>query len=336
MNSRLPHFLDTLQNKLLTATAAAVLLAPLAATANAASLLAPTPSPDDNYNEHFTFVGDLIDGGYLWIQLTVTNLGPGSGNASCRVVAVRPGMPAWTVSERFGSGEWNHDAATDTLNVGSCSAKLGTQPVVKANLDGGRAELRFGGAATPATPHPAIAIGTHRHATTWLLPFASATALLQLPGREPVTASAGGYGEHTRSNVPPRTLAKRWIRFRATRGGTKVILLARQDLDGRLQPAWIAAQGKPAVRFDQLQLQRGGTKTAPSWKIELSAGGKSTQIHSTSLLVRSAPMEEFNRLAAAVMRPIVGSPVTFVHRATLHVAGEAPTHGILEILEDDQ
>lgn len=336
MNIRLPHRLKLLPNMRLATMAAAVLLAPVAATADAASLLAPTSSGDDNYNEHFTFVGDLVDGGYLWIQLTVTNLGPGSGNASCRVVAVRPGMPPWTVSQRFGSGEWSHDAATDTLNMGNCSAKLGAQPVVKANLGGGRAELRFAGAATPSSPHPAITIGNYRHATSWLLPFASATALLQLPGRELVTANAGGYGETTRSNVPPRTLAKRWIRFRATRGNTKVILLARQDLDGRLQPAWIAAQGKPAVRFDQLQLQRGGTKAAPTWKIDLSSGGKSTQILSTSLLVRSAPMEEFNRFVAAVMRPIVGSPVTFVHRATLQIGGEAPTHGILEILEDDQ
>lgn len=316
------------------ATVAASVLLP--AAAHGASLLAPTLSTDDNYNEHFTFVGDMVDGGYLWMQLTVTNLGPGSGHGSCRVVAVRPGMPAWSVSQRLGSGEWSHDAATDTLTMGNCSAKLGAQPVVRATLDGGRAELRFAGPATPATPHAAIAVGNHRHATTWLLPFASATALLQLPGRQPVTASAGGYAEHTRSNVPPRTLAKRWIRFRATRGGTKVILLARQDLDGRLQPAWIATQGKPAVRFDQLQLQRGGTKAAPTWKIDLSTGGKSTQIVSNSLLVRSAPMEEFNRLVAAVMRPIVGSPVTFVHRATLQVPGEGPTPGILEILEDDQ
>lgn len=50
---------------------------------------------------------------------------------------------------------------------------------------------------------------------------------------------------------------------------------------------------------------------------------------SKTLLVRSAPLEDLSGMLAALLRPIFGSPVTFVYRATLQVEGEADVPGIL-------
>lgn len=306
-----------------------------AGQAHAGALLAPKTVADDHYNEQFTFAADLSDGGYLWMQLSITNVGPGSANAACRVIAVRPGRKPWTAMERLGSEQWRHDPATDTLTVGPCSARAGAQTVVRAQLDGGSAELRLAGPLTTMPPHSAITVGADRHTTAVLLPFANASASLQLPGQPAVTAAGGGYADHARSTIAPRKLAKRWVRFRALRGGRKVLLLARQDLEGRLEPAWILEDGRPMLRLDRLQLQRAGSRQEPQWTFDFWAGSKALQLKSAALLVRSAPLDELNPIVAAVLRPIVGSPVTFVHRASLVVAGQAEVPGLLEVAQED-
>lgn len=305
------------------------------AEAQAGTVLAPKTATNDNYNENFSFTADFADGGYLWMQLSVSNIGPGSGNAACRVIAVRPGRKPWTAMERFDSDEWRHDPATDTLTVGPCSASMGAQTVVRIQLDGGSAEMRLAGPVSSITPHSAVSVGAERHFTTLLLPFASATATLQMPGQAAVAATGGGYADHSRSTVAPRKLAKRWVRFRALRGGSKVVLLARQDLEGKLEPAWILAQGKPILRLDRLQLQRAGSKKEPQWTFDFAAGAKALQLKSVKLLVRSAPIEELSALLAAVLRPIVGSPVTFIHRASLRIDAEPEIPGLLEVSEED-
>jgi hypothetical protein len=296
--------------------------------------LAPRVTSSDTYAENFTFVADLADGGYAWAQLSVSNIGPGSGNAACRAMVVRPGRKAWTAMQRFDRDEWRHDPASDTLVVGPCSASSGAQTSVRVPLDGGLVELRYSASISPQNPHAAIAVGGDRHATTLLLPFAQLAATVQLPGATPVSASGGGYADHSRSTVPPRQLAKRWVRFRALRGPTKLLLLTREDQQGRLEPAWLQPQGKALQRVDRQTVQRGGSKKAPMWSIELVSGDRKYTLVSKTLLVRSAPLEDLSAVLAAVLRPIFGSPVTFVHRATLQVEGEAEIPGILEVSEE--
>lgn len=309
-------------------------LALLSSPALAGQQLAPRQMGSDNYAENFTFVADLSDGGYAWAQLSVSNIGPGSGNAACRVMVVRPGKKAWTAMQRFDRDEWRHDPASDTLSVGPCSASAGGQVSVKAALDGGLVELRYSASLSPQTPHPAISVGGDRHATSLLLPFASVSASVQLPGGAAVAATGGGYADHSRSTVPPRQLAKRWVRFRALRGPTKLLLLTREDQQGRLEPAWLQPQGKPAQRLERQSVTRAGSKKAPTWSIELVAGERKYLMESKSLLVRSAPLEDLSAVLAAVLRPIFGSPVTFVHRAVLRSEGEPDIPGILEVSEE--
>lgn len=296
--------------------------------------LAPRVTSSDTYAENFTFVADLADGGYAWAQLSVSNIGPGSGNATCRAMVVRPGRKAWTAMQRFDREEWRHHPATDTLSVGPCSASGGAQTTVRVPLDGGLVELRYSASISPQNPHTPIAVGGDRHATSLLFPFAQLAATVQLPGAAPVSTTGGGYADHSRSTVPPRQLAKRWVRFRALRGPTKLLLLTREDQQGRLEPAWLQPQGKALQRLERQTVQRGGSKKAPTWTIELTSGERKYTIVSKTLLVRSAPLEDLSAMLAAVLRPIFGAPVTFVHRATLQGEGEAEIPGILEVSEE--
>jgi hypothetical protein len=124
--------------------------ATLAAAPAAGSTLRPTPTDDDAFTETWTFVADLVDGSYVQVQLSVTNLGPGSGNAMCRLLVARKGAAPWAAIQRFDSSEWSHQpGAPESLKIGPCVASSGAAGlVVHAALDGGASSC----AIRPAPP----------------------------------------------------------------------------------------------------------------------------------------------------------------------------------------
>jgi hypothetical protein len=309
---------------------ALTLLAPLLSAA--APQLKPTVLGDDDYAESFTFVADLDDGTYLQLQLAVTNIGPGERTGACRALLVRPGKAPWTRNERVGSEEWRHsgDAAYEKLDVGPCEAVSGGATEVVARLDGAVISLRY---PTPVSavvpPSGVLQVGSRKHSTWLLHPFSTVTAKLALPGQPAVELSGGGYADHSRTNVSSKALARRWIRFRGLRGGERVLLLARESLSGGFDPAWIWIEGRAPQRFERFDLARAGTRERPSWTVHLS-GGRGGEISSLSLLYRYAPVEELGAIGR-IVKPFVGSPVTYTHRAELRLNGEAALYGILEV-----
>lgn len=87
---------------------------------------------------------------------------------------------------------------------------------------------------------------------------------MQLPGATAVSAAGGGYADHSRSTAPPRQLANRCVSFRALRGPAKLLLLTREDQQGRLESAWLQPQGKAQQRLERQSVLRGGSKKAPT------------------------------------------------------------------------
>ena len=78
-------------------------------------------------------------------------------------------------------------------------------------------------------------------------------------------------------------------------------------------------------------LKREGTKKATRWTAEFGdARATPLRVRSTDFVYRSAPVEELGLLGALV-RPSVGSPVTYTHRAVLERAGQPPLTGLMEV-----
>ena len=121
-----------------------------------------TPSKDDNYSESTTFIAALDGGTYALAQLTVTNIGPGTENAVCRILVAGPSGAPTNLSERFGAGDWAYTAGSSTtLRVGTCSVEAsGRDTTVRASVKGASLTLVY--AAAPAEkfpPNHAIAAG---------------------------------------------------------------------------------------------------------------------------------------------------------------------------------
>ena len=312
--------------------ALAVVALATAASARAEPALAPVPLPEDEYVESFTFVADLDDGTYVHAQLGVTNIGPGSGNAFCRVLVARPGVAPWTASDRFGSSRWGHrlEGDSERLDVGTCSATSGPAGTVAHVALGGRdVQIRYPERAAPRdSPSGELKVGTRVYRSWILQAFTQATVTLggfHVDG----PLAGGGYADHSRTNVRPKDLARSWVRFRALRGPSPLLLLGRQGPDGAWGPAWELRPGTAGETISGIAVTRGEAKSAPIFSITLegAAGGR---IATVSPVYRLASLNELGLLGRMVA-PWVGNPVTYTQRATLTPPGESPIDGILEV-----
>ncbi len=309
----------------------------LASTAVAGDVLRPTWESGEYYGESFTFIADLDDGSYVHLTLGVTNMGPGSSHGVCRAVVVRPGRPRWEDHERTASDAWRYRPSARTaerLTVGPCGAWNGSASGIEVALGGGRVRLDFAEPLVPVEPPGALLhIGDAQYRSDLLAYRVPVKAVLALPGEAAVQLAGGGYADHSRSDVSPKDLARRWIRFRALRGDRGLLVLGRESREGRFEPVW-CAQALPAFTvLPGFRLERSAAAGVPAFRAELEGDG--LVLRSGALLFRDAPVESLGVLAPLV-RPFVGNPVTYVYRAVATRPGGEELAGILEIQLGDE
>jgi hypothetical protein len=198
--------------------------------------------------------------------------------------------------------------------------------------------LEYASPVQPRSPEGSdVEVGSARYRHEVTLAFSPLRATLQRPKEEERTLAGGGYADHTRSTIAPAKLAKRWVRFRALRGGERLVLLAREGQDGEFGPVYEWEEGGTPRPLEYFTLSRDGAKERSVWKVQVFGdGGAAMVLRSTQLLKRDAPVEDLGVLAGLV-KPVVGSPVTYLHRAVLERAGKPPVAGLMEVtLEGDQ
>jgi hypothetical protein len=314
----------------------AVLLLPW--VAGAGSPLEPRPSTNDNYGESFSFTVDLDDGSLVTAQFSITNIGPGSKTGVCRATVLRPGRKVWSPQARVDSDEWSFDAATNTLKMGACTLHAGNGTHVSIPLGDGLVNIAFAELPTvQLVPGAEVVVGNARYRHEVLLPFSAAKVSLRLPGSETtLELTGGGYGDHSHSTVAPAKLARHWVRFRALRGETNLLLLGREGLDGGFGPVYLWNPGSAPQPLQSFALRRKdpeGAKVAV-WEAELSSAQGPVTLRSTSLLLRNAPVQDLGVLGSLV-KPVVGSPVTYVMRAVLERPGQPALPGVMEVTLDE-
>jgi hypothetical protein len=315
----------------------AVLLLPWVAGAGPA--LEPLPSSNDNYGESFSFTVDLDDGTLITVGFSVTNLGPGSRHGVCRATVMRPGRKAWAPQVKVDSDEWSYDKATNTLKMGPCTLHSGTGTHISVPLGDGLVNISFADAvAAQEPPGSSIIVGNARYRHEVLLPFSRAKVSLKLPGSDTMLElTGGGYGDHSHSTVEPAKLARRWVRFRALRGESNLLLLGREGHDGGFGPVYLWSSGgtpQPLPRFELRRTDDDPTNKKAAWQAELSTGEGPMTLRSTSLLLRNAPVQDLGMLGSLV-KSVVGSPVTYVMRAVLERPGQPALPGVMEVTLDE-
>ncbi len=302
------------------------------ATARPVSLLRPTLSGRGSYGESHTFVADLDDGTYVHLSLAITNLGPGGAKGVCqgRVVPQR-GEPwrAWTRVDRSGCSWKGGDG--ERLAIGPCTAWIdGESTGIEVALE--NASVRLVYAARPhgrAARDTVVVQGGDLYRSEVVLSGTPVAATLALPGEPARRVAGAGYLDHTRSTIPTRELARRWVRFRALRGSRPLLLTGREAPDGRMGPIWTCRGPGECQDGVDFKVERTGGGGVPAFRVEVRGGRGLIRLASGRLLYREAPVEDLG-LLGKVVAPFVGSPVTYVYRA--QATGEdGPIDGVLEI-----
>ncbi|MBN9680982.1 MULTISPECIES: hypothetical protein [unclassified Corallococcus] len=306
----------------------------LPGVAAAGGVLKVSLDSSDRYGESFSFVADADDGTYVTVNLSVTNIGPGSRTGICRATVLRPGKAAWAPQTRLGAKEWSYDPDSDTLKLGTCSARAtDTGLTVDAALDNGRVTLEYAKKPEPWSPEGSVVEnGKDRYRHEVLLGGSPVKVTLQAPKTAAVVLTGGGYADHSRSTVAPAKLAKRWVRFRALKGPQHAVVLGREGQEGDYAPVYVWEDKGAAKLLESFTLTQTGAKEKSTWRAELTDrdGKPAMTLRGTSLLQRSAPVESLGVLSGLV-RPVVGSPVTYLLRGVMERPGKAPVDGLMEV-----
>lgn len=299
----------------------------------AAGILQPSFLPGDTYAETYTFVGDLEDGSYAQVQLSVTNLGPGSGHGICRALWVPPKGKPFTAHERVSRKDVAHGRTEggEWLRIGPCRATAGETLAIEAPLGGRIVRLEYDRPPVAERPPDDVTtVGGKRHRTELLLAGGTVRATFERPSGGALLRAGGGYADHSLSLVEPKALARRWVRFRALRGeAAPRLLLAREAFGGTFGPLW-RRDGDGYRRGGTFTLDRDGRGERSRFVARFDGEAGAFSIRTSRILFRHEPLQELGLLGSLVS-PLVGAPVTYTHRATLSEEGRPDVPGILEV-----
>ncbi len=279
-----------------------------------AQALKPNVLDDGDFSESWTAIADLEDGTYVQVQLAISNIGPGDRNGVCRVLVAEPGKKAWSQAITVDSDEWSYKKGT--LKIGACSAKASGNLEIRAPLGGGKATLVL--ASKPSRFRPPgykLTPGDDFYQSEIMVPNASASVALTLPGQKTRKLSGQGYADHTRSTALPDQLAQRWVRVRALRAANPLLLLGRRPVGGGGWQGWAWQPGKEPVKLASFSL-KGHTK---AWTVNYSAGALRGTVTTSKQLFRHAPVEDHGWIGS-VVGAVVGNPVTYTYRGRLDQA----------------
>lgn len=320
------------------------LVAPRAALADSVGpLLKPEAIEDETYTESFVAMADLDNGGYLKVQLGVSNAGPGDGKGACRIYLADESGPPLSRSLLVEREGWSfNDVPRPALRMGPACAMIASENgfSVHASIEGASIDVEIEGSAAKSRRivHSARSEGGGFYDLEVLIPWAVARATYARPGTQPRSISGHAYADHSRANALPKKTAKQWVRFRALSDKSSQLILVRFPPNDRPIVGWRWEQPAEAP----VSLTRAALSELPNeggiraWKVMLDGPGGPWRITSHKLVQRDAPLEE-GGAATGLIGKLIGNPVTYTYRAVLESKlRPEKLQGLLEVTLTDE
>jgi hypothetical protein len=309
-----------------------VLSLALAAPAAAGRPFEPKVLGDESYAEQFSAHANLENGGYLYIQVGISNVGFGDGKGACRVLYSPPTGALWSANEKLDDDEWQY--ATEPypqLQVGPCYLRGGFAVEAYAAIGGALVRMNLAaGVGSTRPPGARVDAGDDFYETELVVPWAPARVELTLPGKKRRVLNGTATLDHSRSTAMPYESARRWARFRVLSPGSSLLFVARFPPGGGGARGWLWREGeaKPS-EVDRVELSRAGEGKLALWNLDFATAAGTFRVEATSLIYRDAPIENMG-FGKSVVRAVVGNPVTMTMRGGLTGPGVAAT-GILQV-----
>lgn len=218
----------------------------------------PTPGESEAYIERYKLSVDLEGGGWIGVDLIISNLGFGDGHGAARVRIKLPDRDReYSYSRKLSSGEWT--SAQGKLDLSIAGARLRSEDARHFTLDfddgaGARMKLAFTNVVPMWRPGGGrIEVkGGGYFEYAMLAPRADVTGEVELDGKKrEVTSKGRAFADHTATNVAPFDFAKRYGRFRVHDGDVLIAWreIRLEDDYGGESLTWVLVGYKDKVVF---------------------------------------------------------------------------------------
>lgn len=197
------------------------------------------------YGEQYSFDNSPEDGGNLWFQVFISNMGVKNGRAALLVNFTPPGGKKITTRQLFEAGKWSSSVADGTLTMTlGKSTFSGDGSSWKAHLetDDFVADCAITNSVPAWRPGGGMAYygsgSKSYYGVTLLTPRGhfKATVKGEVVGEHSLAGLT--YGDHSVINVSPNLQAHRWIRMRSV-GKRRTVLLTMLETSEEYEQKWI-------------------------------------------------------------------------------------------------
>lgn len=273
----------------------------------AGAAFSPAMLADDGYTETFSISADLEDGGFAQVQLGVTNMGPGSGRAICRVLVAAP-KAAWREQQIVSPGDWQYrQVPASRLEIGGCMAADGARPAITATTEHGTLEIVF---EQPIASGPEGRYRSQGKSGSFTVtPLAvSARALVTLHTRKADAQKlfAHVYVEHDLGTVTPDVIGKQWFRFRSVDGEPVRYGFAHRRGKSDDGGGQLAAAAMPPVDFTGLKIEAPGEPGSQA--IVFTSSAQTITLRPTRMIAAYEPLREMGFMGR-ILSSFVGAPL---------------------------
>jgi len=292
---------------------------------------------EEFYSETFSFFLDAKDGTYFFVQMGVSNIGPGDKKGLCALLIVKPNTKAIYHSQILDEDEWLYRAGriTELFQVNACQLKRNlNQNKIKftTKYDGMRYELVFDEEIKKQKiPHELFHNINNNYRSEILI--AKSNGILKIRKGGSVENIKGmGYMDHTITVALPQDIARKWIRFRSINQTNPIVMLAHLPSDKNLSSKafmWrntMHHYNEISSFIDKTQSRNDKIFGNVNWTFHINR----FSVMPGNLLYRNAPLENSGWIGRLIA-PITGNPVTWIYRAILQIDNGESINGILEV-----
>ena len=285
----------------------------------ATPVLQPQLTGEEQYSESYTLSADLSDGSFLLFQTLFFNFGFGDGNAACRILYVPKNGQGMNRKEKYSKSEWEYNAKTDRLEVGTCAIQQSSTIEITGDIDDLDVKLEI------QSPLDKIRFPGEKDNSGFI--FQSSVLLngAKLDGLINGRAISGkAYMDHNRTNAIIKDVGSLWVRYRGMYGNEPMLFQVYKDTTGTNHAwQWSSTAKAPATVNSAIEM-----KQVTPEGIHVHING--IDIQSQKMVFVYNPIHEigvFGKLAES----LVGNPSTITYDAKATKNDQVLSEGVLEV-----
>ena len=304
-------------------------------------VLEPRFLKNESFVQTYTCTALFDDATFIQSQFTLTNLGISNQNAACKILVFRKAAGPLCWNKKYCRNEWSYAAdSAQSLEIGPNQILIqGGKTIIC--VDNANAKVNIAFDCVPEKvipPYASIAANGRFFDYAILIRWARIQAALERPGYHPETLNGYGMLELSRSTLFPSDMCRGWITFRGYADAASFfqanLRLPRDDKTPATGWVWKGSDQHPSaitdLHFESEVPATGRNRLAVH---QIMASDTSFSIVPGRLLYRYSFIDELGPVLGAIVKIVIGDPVTYYFEANARLGADAPAiPGFLEFM----